>query len=118
MYYTVGIYPELAMELSEAIEAIRADYDPASHLIRHHITALFPVPDRVGKEECTSHVRTVLSRWSPFEIQLGGFHKSRDHWLFLTLQKGNDEVKRMYREFYSGILAEFRREDMVKCQKT
>jgi 2'-5' RNA ligase len=112
MYYSVGIYPEAAVDLSEAIEAIRTDYDPVAHLIRHHITVLFPVPDRMGKEKCMNHVQTVLGGWSPFDIQLGGFHKSRDHWLFLTLQKGNDEIKQMYREFYSGILAEFRRDDI------
>jgi hypothetical protein len=41
---------------------------------------------------------------------LGGFHKSHDHWLFLTLKEGEAQMKRLYQDIYTGVLAEYRRE--------
>jgi 2'-5' RNA ligase len=45
---------------------------------------------------------------------LGGFHKSHDHWLFLTLKKGEAQVKKLYQSLYTGILAEYRRKDDIE----
>ncbi|MGB5550575.1 MAG: 2'-5' RNA ligase family protein [Thermoanaerobaculia bacterium] len=49
---------------------------------------------------------------TPFEVRLGGFHRSPDHWLFLLLQKGNRAVKKLYSALYTGLLAELRRDDL------
>ena len=112
MYLAMGFYPRLSAELSEAVGAIREKYDPTSGFIEPHVTVLFPVPASVGEEELIGHVENVLSGWRPFKIRLGGFHKSRDHWLFLTLTEGEAEVKRLNRSLYTGILAEYRRDDI------
>jgi 2'-5' RNA ligase len=104
MYYCLSFCPQLSVELAEAIEAIRRVYDPTAWFIKPHITIIFPTPDSIGEQSLISHIEQVLSGWSPFEIRLGGFHKSRDHWLFLTLQEGEAEVKRLYRELHTGIL--------------
>lgn len=112
MHYALTIYPELSAELSDAIRAIRAKYDPTARFVGPHITVLFPVPDRVGKEQLIDHIAAVLRDQSPFDITLGGFHKSRDHWLFLILQDGADTVRAIYRRMYTGILSEFRRDDI------
>ncbi len=66
----------------------------------------------VGESELVSHIESVLNDFSPFEIRLGGFHKSRDHWLFLTLAKGEAQVKKLYQSLYTGILAGYRRDDI------
>ncbi|NIM49037.1 MAG: hypothetical protein GTO22_07230 [Gemmatimonadales bacterium] len=81
-------------------------------MIQPHVTVLFPVPERVGLEHLVTHIQQVLSTWEPFEIRLGGLEKSPDHWLLLTLREGNDTVKELYRSLYTGILAEFRRDDI------
>jgi 2'-5' RNA ligase len=112
MYYALNFYPQLGTELSESIDAIRRQYDPTSGFTKPHITVLFPVPGSVGEGQLISHIQNVLSGWSPFEIRLGGFHKSRDHWLFLTLKEGETQVKKLYQALYTGILAEYRRDDI------
>ena len=108
MYYCLSFFPQLSVELAESIDAIRNAYDPTSGFIKPHITLVFPTPDSVGEQSLISHIQNVLNDWSPFEIQLGGFHKSRDHWLFLKLQEGEAEVKRLYQALYTGILADGR----------
>ena len=112
MYYALIIYPQLSAELFQSIETIRGKYDPTSGFSKPHITVLFPVPGSVGEGRLISHIQYVLSDWSPFEIHLGGFHKSHDHWLFLTLIEGEAQVKKLYQGLYTGILAEFRRDDI------
>jgi 2'-5' RNA ligase len=111
MYYTLSFYPQLSTDLSEAIAAIRREYDPTSPFAKPHITVLFPVPGSVGERRLVNHIQNVLSDWSPFEIQLGGFHKSRDHWLFLTLHEGAAQVKKLYRLLYTGMLEDYRSDD-------
>jgi len=112
MYYALSLYPQLGAELSEAIDAIRREYDPTSGLTEPHITVLFPVPGISGEAELISHIENVLSDWTPFEIRLGGFHKSHDHWLFLTLTEGEAQVRKLYITLYTGPLASHRRDDI------
>lgn len=111
MYYTLSIYPLLSTELFQSIDAIRGKYDPTSGFTRPHITVLFPVPDTVGERRLISHIENVLSDWSPFEIRLGGYYKSPDHWLFLTLVEGEEQVKKLSQALYTGILEDYRRDD-------
>jgi 2'-5' RNA ligase len=104
MYYCLSFCPQLSAPLAESIEAIRREYDPTSIFIKPHVTIIFPTPDSVGKQALIMHIEQVLSGWNPFEIRLGGLHKSPDHWLSLRLQEGEAEVKRLYRALHAGIL--------------
>ncbi len=112
MYYALVFYPQLDSELREPIDQIRRKYDPTADRGEPHITIVFPVPDVVGEAELVSHIEDVLGDWRPFEIRLGGFHKSRDHWLFLTVAKGERQVKDLYQSLYTGILGDYRRDDI------
>ena len=85
MYYCLSFFPQLSPELAESIEAIRKVYDFTSGFIKPHITLVFPTRDSIGEQSLIDHCQNVLSDWSPFVIRLGGFHQSRDHWLFLTV---------------------------------
>ena len=112
MYYALVYYPPLSEELAESIAAIRRKHDPTVGFTEPHITILFPVPDGVGEAQLIRHIESVLNDRKSFEIRLGGFHKSHDHWLFLTLTEGEAEVKRLNQLLYTGILAEYRRDDI------
>jgi 2'-5' RNA ligase len=112
MYYGLNFYPQLNAELAELINSIRRKHDPTVGFAKPHITVLFPVPDSIGEPQLINHIQSVLNDWSPFEIRLGGFHKSHDHWLFLTLTEGEAQIKQLYRSLYTGILAEYRRDDI------
>ena len=112
MYYALVFYPQLDPGLTELIDEIRRKYDPTVERSKPHITVLFPVPDKVGEPQLISHIQSVLSDWSSFDIRLGGFHKSHDHWLFLTLTEGEAQVSQLYQLLLTGILAEYRRDDI------
>jgi len=113
MHFALVFYPQLDSELSEAIARIRRKYDPTADHSEPHITMVFPVPDTVGETELISHIAEVLEDIESFEIELGGFRKSRDHWLFLTLTSGVQEVQELNRSLYTGILGEYRRDDIA-----
>jgi 2'-5' RNA ligase len=104
MYYCLSFYPQLSPELTRAIDAIRSVYDPTSPYYTPHITLIFPTHHRVGQQPLISHIEQVLRGWSPFEIRLGGFQRSPNHWLFLNVYEGETEVKRLYRELHTGVL--------------
>ena len=112
MYYGLNFYPQLNAELAESIDAIRRKHDPTVGFAKPHITVMFPIPDSIGEPQLINHIQSILNDWSPFEIRLGGFHKSHDHWLFLTLTEGEAQTKQLYRSLYTGILAEYRRDDI------
>ena len=112
MFYALSIYPQLSAELSASINAIRKKYDPTFAFAKPHITVLFPIPGSIGEGRLIGHIQDVLSDLSSFEILLGGFQKSNDHWLFLTLIEGEERVKNLYKALYTGILAEYRRDDI------
>jgi len=111
MYYALVYIPQLGPKLEEVIHDIRQKYDPTVHQSKPHITVLYPVPDSVGEPQLISHIQSVLSEWSPFDIRLGGFHKSDDHWLFLTLTEGEGQFKQLHRSLYTGILEKYRADD-------
>lgn len=112
MYLALVFYPQLDSGLMESIDKIRRKYDPTVKLSKLHITVLFPVPDAVGEEKLVSHIERVLADWEPCSVCLGGYHRSHDHWLFLNVVEGEAELKALYRELYTGILEEYRRDDI------
>jgi len=102
-------YPEIE---TEKIELFRKKHDPTCKLIRPHMTVVFPVGQSISVKSLSNHVRTVLEHWRPFDMELSGFTKSWDHWLFLTLTKGNEKMIRLHDELYEGILAPYLRRDI------
>ena len=112
MYYALNYYPPLDTRLATAIDAIRQQHDPTVDFIKPHITVLFPVPEIVGESCLTEHLLDVLGEWKPLEVCLGGLSRSPDHWLFLTLSEGAEQVKQLYRSLYTGICEPYRRDDI------
>lgn len=109
VFHAIVHYPEID---TEKIELFRKKHDPTYKLIRSHITVVFRVDQSVSVQSLFDHVRTVLEHWRSFDIELSGFTKSWDHWLFLTLTKGNEKVTRLHDELYEGILAPYLRTDI------
>jgi Protein kinase domain/2'-5' RNA ligase superfamily len=88
----------------EPIASFRRAYDPTADFARPHITFVFPVPVSVGGEVFREHVRVVVSRMPAFDIRLKGLEKSWDHWLFLGVAEGRDEVIALHNALYEGIV--------------
>jgi len=113
MYYVLLYYPNFDKKTEENIEAFRRRYDPFADSWKPHIPFMFPVPcNEVEEAKLTEHVETVLKNWKPFNIRIGGFTKSWDHWLFLLLKEGNREAIALHDELYTGILLPYLRRDI------
>lgn len=73
---------------------------------------MFPVPASTGKAKIIKHIESILKNRQPIEIYFGRVKKSWDHWLFLTLIEGEQSIKKLYTEIYSGFLSQHRRDDI------
>lgn len=105
----VMIVPEL--KNAEALEAIRAQYDPLYGLAAPHITLVFPFQSGLEDAQVLEHVRTVTSMLRPFSIELGGIsgrQESSDYYLFLDVRSGEAAIRSLSRALYTGILAPYR----------
>jgi 2'-5' RNA ligase len=90
----------------EPIGSFRRAHYPTAHLIGPHLTVVFPVPASIGSDVFREHVRGVVSRTPAFDIRLRGLGRSWDHWLFLGVARGGDEVIALHDALYTGILRE------------
>ena len=107
MLYALVHYP--AVELGP-INRLRSKYDPQFRLVAPHITIMFPTPDSIGERSLVSHIESVSHRWKPFPIRMKGLQQSWDEYLFLLLNKGEEDVIRLHEEIYAGLLSEYRSE--------
>ena len=109
MSYALVHYPQIN---TRQINEFRLKYDPHVDLIEPHITFVFLLPESIGEAALINHIERVLINWRPFPIHLKGLQKSWDHWLFLILADGNEDVTRLHRDLYTGILAGYHRPDI------
>lgn len=101
-------FPWLA---DEPIGAFRRAHHPTAHMIGPHMTLVFPAPASIGWGVFEAHVRGVVSRTSPFAIRLKGLGKTWDHWMYLEVAEGRDQVIALNDVLYTGILSPFARTD-------
>lgn len=101
-YFIVDV--DLSSLPEEPIGSFRRAYDPTVALIGPHLTLVYPVPISIGGDTFREHVRGVVSRTPSFDIRLKGLEKSWDHWLFLLVAEGREEVVALHDALYTGIL--------------
>jgi 2'-5' RNA ligase len=92
---------------AEPIGSFRRAHYPTAHLLGPHLTLVFPVPAAIGGDAFREHVRGVVSRTPAFDIRLRGLGKTWDHWLFLAVAEGLDEVIALHDALYTGILVPY-----------
>lgn len=108
VYYVLVYNPVFDERTKENIETFRRKYDSFVDYWEPHIPFIFPVPcSEVEETKLIEHIETVLKKWKPFPIRIGGFEKSWDHWLFLLLKEGNEKVIALHDELYTGILSPY-----------
>lgn len=96
----------------EPIGSFRRAHDPTADLIGPHVTLVFPVPVVIGGDAIREHVRDVVSRTPSFDIRLRGLEEWWDHWLFLHVADGREEVVALHDALYSGVLRPYLRTDL------
>jgi 2'-5' RNA ligase len=92
---------------AEPIGSFRRSHYPTAHLLEPHLTLVFPVPAAIGGDAFRAHVREVVSRTRAFDIRLRGLDKSWDHWLFLAVAEGREEVIALHDALCTGLLQPF-----------
>jgi hypothetical protein len=109
MYYALIYYTHLN---SEALNQFRRKYDPWVELIEDHIGFIFPVSDTIELDDLVNHINTIIRDKKAFDIHISGLVKSWDHFLLLTVKEGNNNIIELYDEFYTGLLAPYRRDEI------
>lgn len=110
MYFCVIHYPKID---TTKIEEIRKEYDPTHSLIKPHLTLVFPIKStEVDFEILKSHLINIALNTKPFDLEIGGFEKSWDNWLFLGTKTGSQEINTLHDNLYSGILEPHWRKDL------
>jgi 2'-5' RNA ligase len=109
MSYALVHYPNIN---TEDINQIRQKYDPQVDLIDPHITLVFPIIESINKKNLILHIDSILSKWKTFSICLKGLQKSWDEYMFLIVEEGKVDMVKLHNELYTGILAEYFREDL------
>src|SRR2546430_8789337 len=105
-YIAAGVFPAWLPE--EPVASFRRTYDPRAAVVNPHITLVFPIPtSEIDRGAFREHVRNVVSRTPSFEIRLNALEKAWDHWLFLVVTEGRDQVVELHDELYTGILRPF-----------
>jgi 2'-5' RNA ligase len=110
MYFCVVHYPKID---TTKIEEIRQEYDPTHSLIKPHLTLVFPIKStEVDFEMLKSHLTNIALNTKPFDLEIGGFEKSWDNWLFLGTKAGSRDINTLHDKLYSGILEPHWRKDL------
>ena len=100
---TIMIFPEF--KNMDIIDEVREKFDPLAHLVRPHITLVFPFEIDMSNEELSSILDKRLSDIRPFELELHGFSRhsvESGNFLFLDLTKGHDTVTRIHETLYAN----------------
>ncbi len=107
-HYAIVFFPKIDTEL---IQTFRKKYDPLWNVIPPHITIVFPFSD-ISESAVLNHLQIITKTIKPFQIRLHGFMKSFDHYLFLLIQQGKEEVYGVHDGLYTGPLASHLRSDI------
>jgi 2'-5' RNA ligase len=98
------IFPKF--ENGQIIDKVREQYDPLANHVKPHITLVFPFDSDIETTKLKEHLSSVLSQITCFEIILNGITPTNNFgkYLFLNIQKGNDEIIELHKKLYTGIL--------------
>ncbi len=109
MRRTIMIFPEF--ENMFIIDEIREKYDPLAQLVKPHVTLVFTFESDLSPEELKTHLTTKLSDIECFELSMDKIVKVDNDlgkFLFLLLDKGRDQVKKISSKLYTGILEAYK----------
>lgn len=104
MYYFLAQFPKI--EFTQ-INEIRSKYDTNYSYIDPHIAVVFPVDSSIGESKLIDHIQSVTKNIASFPISLSGLEKSWDHYLYLTVSKGAENIIALHDKLYSGILEKY-----------
>lgn len=102
---SILIIPKIAG--SEAIEKVRASFDPLADKIQAHVTLIFPFESAIYADVLLEHVNTVVASMEPFRMTFELPKSDRDGDAWLPVAAGRSDIIEMHDQLYTGILSEF-----------
>lgn len=105
--WAVVIFPAFQSAERQAIDRIRAAYDPLASKIDPHITLVFPFEAIITQADLLAHMRHAIKSVAAFEIELRSVTGQENAWLFLNVKRGNDQIIALHDRLYSGPLAPY-----------
>jgi|HubBroStandDraft_1064217.scaffolds.fasta_scaffold637734_1 hypothetical protein len=116
MFYVI-CYPKLVRHDSEWIESFRRIHEPGrAGLVHAHVTLVFGVC-AIEISALTSLATEIASREVAFDLEFDAIevhedYERADHKLFLVAHEGGEQLARMHKQFYSGVLRSELRADI------
>ncbi|KYH33268.1 hypothetical protein CLTEP_21610 [Clostridium tepidiprofundi DSM 19306] len=108
---TIMVFPQF--DNINIIDGIREKYDPLANHVRPHITLVFTFESNITSSEIKEHVEKVLTGMKPFRLTMGDIIKidnTLGKYLFLSLNEGIDDIKKLSLKLYTGILEQYKPE--------
>ena len=113
MLYAIVAYPKVDFG---KINDFRKKYDPHFSLIKPHITVAFPFQDTIPEGEIIKHIESRVEEIRSFQITISSYDKFFDHWLYLIISNGKQEVTKLHDVLYTDILEKYLRKDLPFIQ--
>jgi 2'-5' RNA ligase len=86
------------------IDDIRKQYDPLYHLVRPHVTLVFPFKSNLTRDELREHIESSMKEMGSFKLKLQGISGEDGGYLFLNVVGGSEELLELHNRLYLGIL--------------
>lgn len=101
--YAVVAFPETSS--LDAIESLRARYDPQAKLIPAHITLVFPFVDDFLIPDLDHMVREAATGIAPIDLVFDGVSEASGGYVFLDIIVGREKLIALHDRLYRGRLA-------------
>jgi 2'-5' RNA ligase len=108
---TIMIFPQF--ENVHVIDDIRKKFDPLADHVRPHITLVFPFESDITSTRLKEHLEKVLAGIRSFRLTMNEIIKLDSFsgmYLFLTVNEGIEDIKRLSSKLYTGILEPYKPE--------
>ena len=86
------------------VEAVRRRFDSLAEAVPAHVTLIFPFEHDEADTALIGHIQDAAAGVPAFDLELNGVMCSWDHYLFLLVDHGADEVRDLHDRLYSGVL--------------
>lgn len=104
---TIMIFPQFSNQ--EIINEIREKYDPLYHLVKPHITLVFPFKSAISDTWLSQKMDECLMETVSFKLALQGISRHEDaygNYIFLNVKSGFQEIIEIHNSLYLNIFDE------------
>lgn len=101
---TIMIFPEFSNR--KVIDEIREKYDPLCHLVKPHITLVFPFKSDIPDAQLRTKLDESLQNARPFPLILQGISRQEDaygNYIFLNVKTGVQELIQIHNDLYQNV---------------